>query len=81
MFVASLWSEERVSKGGESAEGGQNKEWVGGAKEETKDGEWNEWDVDLLFNPEVNPFKSLSSLQAPFILWSLHQHPCLAWTM
>ena len=26
------------------------KEWVGGAKEETKDEEWKKWGIDLLFN-------------------------------
>ena len=39
-----FWSEEKASEGGE-------KQGVGGrAKEETKDGEWNEGGIDLLFN-------------------------------
>ena len=40
----------------------ENKEWAGGAKEETKDGEWKEWTSYL-----TSPSKPLS-----------FRHPCIS---
>ena len=36
-------------------------------KEETKDGGWKEWGINLLFNQEVSRFKTLS-----------FPHPCIS---